>query len=132
MERAMKSMIFTAISNTFSVIKRTQVARFLSIVLVGFLFLTSNVGLNQNDRSLGERMRDRIQQVDQNTERPKTTGEWLDEVEGDVPFGERVQNTIRDSKEAFGQFGKEYSVGAQESARNVQESAGNAIDDITN
>jgi hypothetical protein len=128
----MKSMIFTAISNTFSVIKRTQVARFLSIVLVGFLFLTSNVGLNQNDRSLGERMRDRIQQVDQNTERPKTTGEWLDEVEGDVPFGERVQNTIRDSKEAFGQFGKEYSVGAQESARNVQESAGNAIDDITN
>lgn len=128
----MQGLIFTAISNTLSVFKKTQVTRFLSIVLMGFLFLTTNVGLNQNDQSLGERMRERIQQVDQNTERPKTTGEWLDEVEGDVPFGERVQNTIRDSKEAFSQFGKEYSVGAQESARNVQENASGAIDDITN
>lgn len=128
----MKNTVFAAISEMFSSIKRTQVNQVLSIVLVGFLFLTTNMGLNQSDQSLGERMRERIQQVEQNTERPKTTGEWLDEVEGDVPFGERVQNTIRDSKEAFSQFGKEYSIGAQESARNIQENASNAVDDLTN
>lgn len=127
----MQTLISLATAKIRSVLNRVQVARLLSVILVGFLFLTTNVGLNQNDQSLGERMRQRLQQVDQNTERPKTTGEFLDEVEGDVPLDERVRNTIRDSKEAFGQFGKEYSVGAQESARNVQEKAANAIDDIT-
>jgi hypothetical protein len=127
----MQTLISLATAKIRSVLNRVQVARLLSVILVGFLFLTTNVGLNQNDQSLGERMRQRLQQVDQNTERPKTTGEFLEEVEGDVPLDERVRNTIRDSKEAFGQFGKEYSVGAQESARNVQEKAANTIDNIT-
>ncbi len=71
-------------------------------------------------------MRERIQQTDRNSERPKTTGEFLDEARGDIPLDERVRNITRDSAEAFKQFGQEYSVGAQESARNLRDNAAQA------
>jgi len=132
MTKAIRNFVFTTIASSFSWLRNLQLDRVLAVVLVGFLVFSSNMSLAQADQSLGERMRERIQQTDRNSERPKTMGQWEDEVEGDVPFGERVHNTIRDSAEAFNQFGKEYSVGAQESARNVKEKANDAARDLTN
>lgn len=119
------------ITNAISWLKEVRIDRIFSIVLAGFLLLSSNIAYAQNDQSLGERMRERIQQTDQNSERPKTMGEWQDEVEGDVPLNERVYNTVRDSAEAFNQFGKEYSVGAQESARSIKDKAADATQDVS-
>ncbi|MBW4659373.1 MAG: hypothetical protein KME15_11915 [Drouetiella hepatica Uher 2000/2452] len=81
----------------------------------------------QTDKSLGERMRERIRETDRNSERPKTTGEFEQEARDGVPLDERVQNIIRDSGEAFNQFGQEYSVGAQESVRSLKEKAAEVI-----
>lgn len=125
------STFITSIASVFAWLKDWQINRVFAIVLAGFLLLSSNANYAQNDQSLGERMRERIQQADQNSERPKTMGQWENEVEGDVPLGERVHNTIRDSAEAFNQFGKEYSVGAQESARNVKDKAGDAAQNLS-
>lgn len=119
------------ITSAISWLKEVRIDRVFSIVLAGFLLLSSNIAYAQNDQSLGERMRERIQQIDQNSERPKTVGEWKDEVEGDVPLNERVYNTVRDSAEAFNQFGKEYSVGAQESARSIKDKAADATQDLS-
>lgn len=122
----MRSTVSTFITSVMVWFKQLRIDRVFSIVLAGFLLLSSNIAYAQNDQSLGERMRERIQQTDQNSERPKTMGEWQDEVEGDVPLNERVYNTVRDSAEAFNQFGKEYSVGAQESARSIKDKAADA------
>lgn len=131
----MKTIMFQPITNVVSQLKAFRIGRLFAIVLAGLVLLSSTVfgsaAYADSNQSLGERTRERIQQTDRNSERPKTTGEWLDEVEGDVPLGERVHNTIRDSAEAFNQFGKEYSVGAQESAQNVKDKAGDAAQDVS-
>lgn len=88
---------------------------------------TSDDSQMQPDKSLGERMRERIRETDRNSERPKTTGEFEQEARDGVPLDERVQNIIRDSGEAFNQFGQEYSVGAQESVRSLKEKAAEVI-----
>ena len=87
----------------------------------------SNASQMQSDKSLGERMRERIRETDRNSERPKTTGEFEQEARDGVPLDERVQNIIRDSGEAFNQFGKEYSVGAQESVQSIKEKAAEIV-----
>lgn len=132
----MRFFVSKFITSTVAWVRELRIDRVLSIVLAGLLLLSSSLVFNSaayadSDRSLGERMRERIQQTDQNSERPKTMGEWENEVEGDVPLNERVRNTIRDSAEAFNQFGKEYSVGAQESARNVRDKAADATQDLS-
>jgi hypothetical protein len=136
----MNTLVSAAIATLASCFNRLQLGRAVASVIAAGLILvtmTYNAGFayasktSTDDGSLGERFRDRIEQTDRNSERPKTTGEFLDEVSGDVPLGERVKNTIRDSKEAFGQFGKEYAVGAQESARNVKDKAAEAGENFT-
>ncbi len=87
----------------------------------------SNSSQMQSDKSLGERMRERIRETDRNSERPKTTGEFEQEARDGVPLDERVQNIIRDSGEAFNQFGQEYSVGAQESVKSIKEKAAEIV-----
>lgn len=123
----MKNLISRAITGIASCFKGLQVQRFFAVVLIGFVVLATNVSPAQDNQSLGERMRNRVEQFDRNTERPKTTGQFLDEADRDIPLGERMKNITRDSKEAFQQFGKEYSVGAQESARNVGDKAADVV-----
>jgi len=52
-----------------------------------------------------------------NSQRPKTTGEFLEEARGDVPLNERLGNITRDSGEAFKDLGSEYSKAAREATR---------------
>lgn len=131
----MKTIVSQSIANLTAWVKEFRLDRIFAVVLAGVLLFSSSFAYAQaasaNDQSLGERMRQRIQQTDQNSERPKTMGEWKDEVEGDVPLNERVYNTVRDSAEAFNQFGKEYSVGAQESARNIKDKVGDKAQDLS-
>lgn len=126
----MVTMIYKATASIVSGLKMVNLKRVFAAVLVSFLVLTTAVDLAQADETLGERMRERIQQTDRNSERPKTTGEFLDEADRDMPLGERLEVIGRDSAEALKQFGQEYSVGAEESARNVQEKAADAADEV--
>ena len=119
------SRTFSSLSSTFSV------KRLSALLLAGVLAFGLGIQAAHADETLGERFRDRIEKFDRSTERPKTMGQFRDEVEGDVPLSERIDNTIRDSAEAFSQFGKEYSVGAQESVSNVKDKAAEAGDKIS-
>jgi hypothetical protein len=126
----MSNMISNAIAIISASFKQLQVQRFLSVALTGCLLFGAAMNMGRDTDTLGERMRDRIEQTDRNSERPKTTGEFLDEARGDIPLGERMKNITRDSREALNQFGKEYSVGAQESLNNIKDSATDAARDL--
>lgn len=116
----MKAMIFGSIAGLISSLKQIRVEQVFSVVLVGFLFLTSNVASNQKSEALGKAVRDRIEATDQSN-RPKTTGEFLDEARGDVPLDERVENITRDSVEAFKELGREYTPDLKAGARNLRD-----------
>lgn len=116
----MKAMIFGSIARLISSLKQIRVEQVFSVVLVGFLFLTSNVASNQKSEALGKAVRDRIEATDQSN-RPKTTGEFLDEARGDVPLDERVENITRDSVEAFKELGREYTPDLKAGARNLRD-----------
>jgi hypothetical protein len=125
-------MLHKAITTIASTLSLLNIKRVFAALLVGFVVLNVAVDVAQADNTLGERMRDRIERTDRNSERPKTTGEFLNEADRDMPLGERLEVIGRDSAEALKQFGQEYSVGAQESARNIGEKAADAGEDVAN
>ena len=76
-------------------------------------------------------MLQRIRQHDQDSERPKTTGEFLEEARGDVPLNKRIYNITRDSKEAFEDLGENISKGAKENVRGIKDSATQAGENLS-
>ncbi len=127
----MINLLSRAIGNISSVLKGLQIKGFLAVVLVGFLMLTTNVGYGNNDKALGERVREQVQQDD--AQRPKTIGEWNKEArETEGSPGERLQKIGEESAEAFKQFGSGYVEGAQKTARDVGDSAAQTGKDISN
>lgn len=105
-----------------------QLKQFFATLLLTTVLLTSNVnqyaassGSQQYDQPLGERILERIEQADQESNRPKTTGEFLEEARGDVPLDERLHNITRDSVEAFKQAGQDYSIAAEEITRELKD-----------
>jgi hypothetical protein len=129
---SMKNLIYRTITYTRSVLNRLQVNRFLAVVLVGSLLLTTNVAFSsQGNKDLGERVREQIQQND--SQRPKTTGEWYKEArETQGSPGERLKRIGEQSAEAFKEFGSGYVEGTQETARGVQDSASQAGEALSN
>ncbi|MBH8562354.1 hypothetical protein I8748_09240 [Nostoc sp. CENA67] len=114
-----------------SLLNSLQVKRFFAVVLVGVLVLTTNVDLRNNDKSLGERVREKVEQND--AQRPKTTGQWFkDARETEDSPGERLQRIGQQSGEAFKEFGSGYVKGAKETAKDVRDSAAQAGEDISN
>jgi hypothetical protein len=127
----MINLISRTISNISSLLKGLQIKGFLAVVLVGFLMLTTNVGYGQNDKSLGERVKQQVEQDD--SQRPKTIGQWNKEArETENSPGERLQKIGKESAEAFKQFGSGYVEGAKNTASDVGESAAQAGKDISN
>jgi hypothetical protein len=120
----MKNRIFKAIAGI-------RVVRLLAVIFASWLIFGTNLALADNSGTLGERMRDRINEVEQGSERAKTTREMEQEARPGLPLGERLNRITRDSKEAFEQFGKEYTIGAEESARNVKDKAVQAGENLT-
>jgi hypothetical protein len=124
-------LISRTIGNISSLLKGLQVKSFLAVVLVGFLVLTTNVSYGQNDKALGDRVREQVQKDD--AQRPKTIGQWNKEArETEGSPGERLQKIGQQSAEAFKEFGSGYVEGAQETASDVGESAAQGSKDISN
>lgn len=125
----MMNWLSNAIANLNTFIQKIQVKRFLSVVLVGFLVFANHpnkVELPANNiqsaestnKAAANRIKDIAHQND--SARPKTTGELLDEARGDVPLNERLNNITRDSVEAFKDWGAEYVDMGKESANHLK------------
>lgn len=119
----MRIMVSEAAKKLVSALKSFKVDRLFAAVLVGFLLLTSNVYPKPNSVDVGDKIHERLQRTDQYSERPKTTGEFLDEARGDVPLDERLHNITRDSAEAMKQLGDEYTSGMKENLRSFKDKA---------
>ncbi|MEH1828591.1 MAG: hypothetical protein V7L22_25190 [Nostoc sp.] len=127
----MTNLISRTISHISSLLKGLQIKSLLTVVLAGFLMLTTNVGYGHNDKALGERVREQLQQDD--SQRPKTIGEWNKEArETEGSPGKRLQKIGEESAEAFKQFGSGYVEGAQKTASDVEESAAQTGKNISN
>ncbi|MEH2137403.1 hypothetical protein [Nostoc sp.] len=127
----MINLISKTISNIDSLLKGFQAKRFLAVVLVGFLVLTTNMTSGQNDKALKERVREQIEQND--AQRPKTTGQWNKEArETEGSLGKRLEKIGGESAEALKEFGSGYVKGAQKTASDVGNSAAETGRDISN
>ncbi|MEH2177861.1 hypothetical protein [Nostoc sp.] len=118
----MINLISRTISQISSLLKGLQIKGFLAVVIVGFLMLTTNIAAGQNNTGLKERVREQIQQND--SQRPRTLGEWNKEArETEGAPGKRLEKIGKESAEAFKQFGSGYVEGAQKTANDVGDSA---------
>ncbi|MEH2367979.1 hypothetical protein [Nostoc sp.] len=127
----MINLISRTISHISSLLKGLQIKGFLAVVIVGFLVLTTNVAPGQNNTGLKERVREQIQQDD--SQRPRTIGEWNKEArETEGSPGERLKKIGEESAEAFKQFGSGYVEGAQKTASDVGDSAARTGEKILN
>jgi len=127
----MINLISRTVSYISSLLKGLQVKPFLAVVLVGFVVLTTNVAPGENNKGLKERVREQIQQDD--SQRPRTIGEWNKEArETEGAPGKRLQKIGEESAEAFKQFGAGYVEGAEKTAGDVVESAAQTGKDISN
>lgn len=127
----MINFISRTIGHISSLLKGLQVKSFLSVVVVGFLMLTTNVAYGQNDKALGERVREQVEQND--AQRPKTIGQWNKEArETEDSPGERLEKIGKESAEAFKEFGSGYVNGAKKTASDVGDSAAQTGKNISN
>ncbi|MEA5514622.1 hypothetical protein [Nodularia sp. UHCC 0506] len=118
----MTNLISRTINHISSLFQGVQVKRFLAVVLVGFLTLTTNFALGQNNQILKEQVRQDIEQDD--SQRPKTMKEWNQEARETEGFpGKRLQKIGEESAEAFTEFGSGYVEGAKKTARDIQKGA---------
>ncbi|MBW4605750.1 MAG: hypothetical protein KME22_00640 [Hassallia sp. WJT32-NPBG1] len=115
----MTNLISKTIAQISNLLKELQVKRFLAVVLVGFLLLTTNVDQARSIKAVTEKIDEVVHQND--SQRPKTTGEWNKEAREteDAP-GERLQKIATESAEAFKNFGSVYPDTAERSANAQQ------------
>ncbi|GAX38479.1 hypothetical protein [Nodularia sp. NIES-3585] len=118
----MMNLISRTINQINLLLQKFQVKRFLAVVLVGLMTLTTNVALGQNNQVLKEKVRQDIQQDD--SQRPKTIREWNQEARETAGSpGQRMQKIGEESAEAFKEFGSGYVEGAKKTARDIQNGA---------
>lgn len=97
-----------------------QAQRFLAVVLVGFLFLTTNVSPEKVSKAVTQRVNDVVHQND--SDRPKTTGEWNREArQTEGKPSERGERIAKESGEALKEFGELYPNTAERSARGLED-----------
>jgi hypothetical protein len=123
-----------AIAKISSFFQGVRVQSVATIFLASWLLIATDVNSLQNtptQEPSGKELLERIRQHDQDSQRPKTTGEFLDEARGDVPINERISNITRDSKEAFKDLGKTTSQGTKENVRELKKSAAQAREDLS-
>lgn len=103
----MANLISKTIAHISNLLKGLQVKRFLAVVLVGFLLLTTNVAPQDTAKALTEKIDEAVHQ--DGSQRPKTTGDWnKDARETEDAPGERAQKIVKQSAEAIKDFGKLY------------------------
>jgi hypothetical protein len=119
-----KSLVSRAVAQVRALLQSVQVKQVLSIVLVGFLLLTTNGTPRVDKQATIERAKADAHQLD--NERPKTTGEWFkeaDQVEGQPDA--RFENIVDESKQAIKEFGDMYKDTAERSLRGLNEDRAN-------
>ena len=116
----MTNLISRATAHVSSLLKEFQVKRFLTVVLVGLLLLTTNVALEPSNKAVAGRIDQALHQ--DGSQRPKTTGEWNKEAREttDAP-GERLKRIGTQSAEAIKDLGSVYPDTAKRSANSIQD-----------
>jgi len=103
----MVNFVSNAVKSISALFQGLQVRRVLSLCLVGIILLTTGVGAEQRSKAITDRVDSLVHRDD--SDRPKTTGEWQQEareVEGSP--GERVGRVAKESAEAVQDFGELY------------------------
>ncbi len=114
------SLFSRAICALSTLLNQFQIKRFLPVLLVGFLLLTTNTDLRRGEPSLTQQLGEVVRRND--SDRPKTTGEWQQEArETEGAPGERLQRVAKESAEAVKDFGSLYPDTAERSTRALQE-----------
>ena len=104
----MINLISETIAQVSSLLNKLQVKQLLSIFMIGFVLLTTNVEPGLNNQKLNPELNKIIHQDD--STRPKTTGEWNQqarETKGDP--NERFKRIGEQSAEAIKEFGSMYT-----------------------
>ncbi|MFP4101894.1 hypothetical protein [Coleofasciculus sp.] len=121
----MENLMTRAIAHISSLLQGLQVKRFLAVVLVPFLLLTTNVDSGRNNQALSEQVRDEAQQID--SVRPKTTKEWYEEArETENSPGERLQKIGEESAQAVKEFGSIYPETVKQITPDLQDNTAQA------
>ncbi|MGL5832935.1 MAG: hypothetical protein ACRC1Z_06840 [Waterburya sp.] len=105
-----------------------------TIFLASWLLIGTNISSVPNtstQQPSGKELLERIRQHDQDSDRPKTTGEFLDEARVDIPLNERMSNITRDSKEAFKDLGENVSQSTKENVSDLKNSAAQTGEDLS-
>lgn len=110
----MKKLIAQVLGFLSSMIAALPIRQVLSVVLVGFLVLTTNSIPNDHNKAATKRIDTIIQQND--SDRPKTTGEWQEEAEEIDNVGDRIQRIGKESAEAIKDWAGLYPDTAERSA----------------
>ncbi len=112
---SMKNLISSAIAQISSLLNGLQVKRFMAVVAVGFLLLTTNVDSTRNSQAVAEQVLEKAHQTD--SVRPKTSNEWKQEAREteDAP-GARAKNIAEETGQALKEFGALYPKTADASA----------------
>jgi hypothetical protein len=102
-------------------IKTIRVRQFLPLLLVAFLLLPIHISSANNSKAIAKKLDEVVHQDD--SQRPKTTGEWNQEareVKGEP--GERLKRIGKQSAEAVKEFGQIYPDTAEKSASELKNS----------
>ncbi len=118
----MTNLISGAIACIKSLFSGFSARRIVSVILVGFLVLTTGMKSAQNETLPGKIKAD-LQQT--GNERPKTTGEWEQEARKteDAP-GKRTERILKESGDALKDWGGVYPDTADRSGRDLKENTG--------
>ena len=118
------NLISTAVARISSLLKGFQIKSFLSVVLVGFLLLTTNVDSGRSNKAFGTSGSNAELN---NPERPQTTREWRQEARetSDSP-GERLQKIGQEAGAAVKEFGEMYQDTAKRSISELKDNTADA------
>ncbi len=116
----MRNIVKSAFASISSGFKQLQVKRFVAVVLVGFLLLSTNVARLDRSEALTNKVDNLVNQND--SDRPKTVGEWNKEARQteDAPL-ERAKRIGKESAEAVKDFGQMYGDTAERSTPDLDD-----------
>jgi hypothetical protein len=121
----MKILISGAISKLDSLLNKLDTKKILSIVIIGFLILSTNTdpGLS---KQIATNKIDKMLQHDNSSNRPQTTGEWQQQArETKGKPGERLKRIGEQSADAVKEFVSMYPEVAKNSAKELKNSIEN-------
>ena len=116
----MNKFIVGSIDKVISLLKKLQMSKVLSVVIVGLLILTTNVDPGLSKQAATDKI-DKMLQQDNDPNRPKTTGEWNQQArETKGKPAERLKRIGEQSADAVKEFGEMYPEVAENSVKELK------------